>query len=333
MGNDSFKALWVESTGEKQFSQQIIDRPINSLPDHPLRVAVQYSSLNYKDALSAFGVPGVTREYPHTPGIDVAGTVIEDRSGKFKVGEEVIVCGYDLGMNTSGGLSQRIHVPSEWAVALPGNLSLRDSMVIGTAGFTAALCVQKLLRMGAKPEDGEVLVTGATGGVGTFSIAILSKLGFSIAALTGKTDQEQTLKSLGASQIVARETLSAPNPRPMAKPIWAHAVDCVGGDILSNLIKAIRYGGSVAACGLASSPNITATVLPFILRGVNLLGVDCVELPLAQKAANWQCLASEFKLDRLAEMAEEITLAQTPAYLGRFLNGQVFGRYVVNVNR
>lgn len=328
----SYKALWVESAGPKKFSQSIIERPIDSLPNYPLHVAVKYSSLNYKDALSAFGLPGVTREYPHTPGIDAAGTVIEDSSGRFQAGDEVVVSGYDLGMNTSGGLSQRIHVPVEWAVPLPAGLSLRDTMVIGTAGFTAALCVQKLLHMGAKPEDGQVLVTGATGGVGTFSIAILAKLGFSVAALTGKADQAEYLQALGASQIVERETLSEATTRPLAKPQWAHAVDCVGGDILANVVKSLHYGGSVAACGLAASPNFSASVLPFILRGVNLLGVDCVELPLAKKEENWQRLAGEFKLDNLAGMAEEISLVQTVEYLGKFLQGRAVGRYVVNVD-
>jgi len=332
MAEGSFKALWVEATGEKQFKQEIITRTIDSLPEHPLHVAVQYSSLNYKDALSTFGLPGVTREYPHTPGIDAAGTVIADASGRFQAGDEVIVSGYDLGMNTSGGLSQRIHVPSEWAVALPSGLTLRDTMTIGTAGFTAALCVQKLLHMGAKPEDGEVLVTGATGGVGTFSVALLSKLGFSVVALTGKADQEARLKTLGAKSIIARETLSAASNRPLAKPQWAHAIDCVGGEILANVLKSLHYSGSVAACGLAGSPNFTGSVLPFILRDVNLLGVDCVEQPLAKKAANWQRLATDFKLDNLTEMAEEITLEQAPEYLKRFLAGEVLGRYLVNVN-
>ena len=331
MSDGSFNALWVEKSGEKQFSQQIIQRSVSSLPDHPLQVAVHYSSLNYKDALSTFGKPGVTREYPHTPGIDAAGIVIADHSGRFNPGEKVIVSGYDLGMNTSGGLAERIHVPSEWALALPDGLSLRDSMIIGTAGFTAALCVQKLLHMGARPKDGEVLVTGATGGVGSFSIAILSKLGFKVAALTGKADQAERLKALGAQHIVDRETLAQENPKPLAKPQWAHAIDCVGGNILSNLIKSIHYSGSIAACGLAASPNLNLTVLPFILRDVNLLGVDCVEQPLANKAANWQRLATDFKLANLADMAEEIALDQVVSYLDKFLHGQVLGRYVVNI--
>lgn len=329
--SSTFRALWVEQTGDKTFSQTVVDREVSTLPAHPLQVAVKYSSLNYKDALSAFGRPGVTKDYPHTPGIDVAGEVIEDSSGKFKSGDEVIVSGYDLGMNTSGGLSERIHVPSEWGIALPDGLSLRDTMVIGTAGFTAALCVQKLLHAGAKPEDGEVVVSGATGGVGTFSIAILSKLGFSVAAVTGKPDQAEQLQALGASTIVPRDTISEENKRPVGKPQWAHGVDCVGGNVLSNIVKSLQYGGSVAACGLAGSPAIDLTVLPFILRNVNLLGVDCVELPLAAKEANWQKLDTDFKLAQLDSMAEEISLEQCPEYLGRFFKGEVKGRYVVKI--
>lgn len=329
--SDVFKALWVEKKDDNSFSQSVIERKVDSLPDHPLQVQVHYSSLNFKDALSAFGKPGVTRDYPHTPGIDVGGTVIEDKSGRFQAGDEVIVSGYDLGMNTSGGLAERIHVPSDWAVALPTGLSLRETMIIGTAGFTAALCVQKLLRMGAEPDQGPVLVSGASGGVGSFSIAILAKLGFTVTALSGKPDFKAHLQSLGAADVIDRTALSEDNPKPLAKPTWAHAVDCVGGAVLSNILKSLQYGGSVAACGLALSPAFNTTVLPFILRNVNLLGVDCVELPLAQKQANWERVASEFKLDNLDNMAEEIRLEQTPEYLQRFLAGEVRGRYLVNL--
>ncbi len=331
MSGSTFKALWVEKKGDKEFTQSIIERDIATLPDHPLTVEVLYSSLNYKDALSAFGLPGVTREYPHTPGIDVAGKVIDDKTGRFQAGDELVICGYDLGMNTSGGLAQQVNVPCEWAVPLPEGLSLRDTMVIGTAGFTAALCVQKILRMGAKPEDGSVIVTGATGGVGSFSIAILNLLGFKVTAVTGKADQQQRLIELGASEVIDRSTVSEASSRPMAKPQWAHGIDCAGGEVLNNVIKSLHYGGSVAACGLAASTNFAASVLPFILRGVNLLGVDCVELPLTDKQANWERLASDFKLPSLDSMAEEISLEQTPEYLGKFLQGQVLGRYIVNL--
>ncbi|GAB1265318.1 YhdH/YhfP family quinone oxidoreductase [Aurantivibrio infirmus] len=331
MSDVSFKALRVESTEDGKFTQKIVDRQISELPENDLLVAVQYSSLNFKDALSAAGKPGVTRNYPHTPGIDAAGVVIEDKSGTFKAGDEVIVSGYDLGMNTSGGFAQRIRVPAEWAIALPAGLSLKETMCIGTAGFTAALCVGKLLRMGAKPEDGTVIVTGATGGVGSFSVSILSKLGFEVAALTGKPESSDLLKALGAKQIVARAELEEASKKPMLAPQWAHAVDCVGGEILSNILKTLQYGGSAAICGLTASVNFSATVLPFILRNINLLGVDCVELPLAKKRDNWQALATDFKLADIEGMAEEITLEQAPDYLARVLNGQAVGRYVVKL--
>lgn len=331
MSTHEFKALWVKSTGNKQFSQTIATRTLDSLPDHELLVDVHYSSLNYKDALSATGNPGVTREYPHTPGIDAAGVVLEDKSGRFKAGDKVIVSGYDLGMNTPGGLSQQIRVPAGWAIPLPSGLSLEETMIIGTAGFTAALCVSKLLHMGAKPEDGKVLVSGATGGVGSFSVALLNHLGFDVSALTGKLEQNDWLVSLGASQVLDRNTLSEPSKRPVAKPQWAHAVDCVGGEILNNIIKSLAYGGSVSICGMTNAPGFNASVFPFILRGVNLLGVDCVELPLERKAENWERLGSDFKFPGLEKMATPITLEQVPEYLTRILNGHAVGRYLVDL--
>ncbi|MEX1031938.1 MAG: YhdH/YhfP family quinone oxidoreductase [Cellvibrionaceae bacterium] len=331
MAHDGFKVLWVEATANNQYEQRIVERSIDQLPDHEVLVDVHYSSLNYKDALSATGNPGVTREYPHQPGIDAAGVVLDDKSGRFAKGDQVIVSGYDLGMNTPGGLGQRIRVPTDWIVALPQGLSLKESMIIGTAGFTAALCVGKLLHMGATTEDGSVIVSGATGGVGSFSVALLSHLGFSVAALTGKVEQSEWLVELGAQQVVERNTLTEPNKRPLAKPQWAHGIDCVGGEILANIIKSLAYGGSVAACGMTASPNFQGSVFPFILRGVNLLGVDCVELPLTRKEANWQLLASAFKLSNLERMAETITLEQVPDYLARIINGHAVGRYVVDL--
>lgn len=332
MSDDRFKAVWIESTANNQFDQRIVERSIDDLPEHELLVDVRYSSLNYKDALSASGNPGVTRAYPHQPGIDAAGIVIEDKSGRFSAGDEVIVSGYDLGMNTAGGLGQRIRVPADWAVSLPQGLSLKEAMTIGTAGFTAALCVSKLLHMGAAAEDGPVVVSGATGGVGSFSVALLSHLGFQVTALTGKLEQNEWLSSLGAQQVLDRNALAEPNKRPLGKPQWAHGVDCVGGEILNNIIKSLQYGGSVAACGMTASPNFQASVFPFILRGVNLLGVDCVELPLGRKEENWQLLATTFKLPTLADMAETIGFNQVPEYLTRILNGHAVGRYVVDLH-
>lgn len=331
MKDEVFKALWVEATANNQFQQAIVERQLDQLPNNDLLVEVHYSSLNFKDALSAFGKPGVTKNYPHQPGIDAAGIVIRDRSGRFATGDQVIVSGYDLGMNSAGGLGQRISVPADWVIKLPEGLSLMESMIIGTAGFTAALCVDKILHMGARPDDGAVLVSGATGGVGSFSVALLRHLGFRVAALTGKLEHGEWLSKLGAHQVVERGALAEAMDRPLAKPQWAHAIDCVGGEVLNNIIKSLHYGGSVAACGMTAGNSFNASVFPFILRGINLLGVDSVELPLERKQENWQKLATSLKLPALMEMAEVIPLVRAPDYLARLLNGHAVGRYVVNL--
>ncbi|NIB43884.1 YhdH/YhfP family quinone oxidoreductase [Pseudomaricurvus alkylphenolicus] len=329
--SEMFKALWVTESGEDSFEQSIVERSLSDLPDHPLLIKVAYSSLNYKDALSAHGNRGVTRQYPHTPGIDAAGTVISDTSGRFQEGDKVIVTGYDLGMNTAGGLGEYIRIPSEWAIHCPQGLSLREAMIYGTAGLTAALCINKLRTAGAKPDDGDVAVTGATGGVGSMALAMLSKLGFNVAAVTGKLEASESLSKQGASKVIDRGSLDELAAKPMAKPQWAHAVDCLGGDYLFSLVKALQYGGSVAACGLAAASNFKANVFPFILRNVNLLGVDSVELPLAVKQQVWEQLADELKLPQLGSMAQEISLEQVPQYLDQIFNGHALGRYLVKV--
>ncbi|WP_461482210.1 oxidoreductase [Porticoccus sp.] len=330
MSEAQYQALWVTKTDAGIFEQVIADRPLAALPEGDLLVRVQYSSLNYKDMISATGRPGVTRNYPHQPGIDAAGIVQESTDAGFQPGDPVIVSGYDLGMNTAGGLGQYIRVPAGWAVAMPTGLTAREAMIYGTAGFTAALCIEKLLQMGAQPGAGDVAVTGATGGVGTFAIALLAKLGFSVAAVTGKLESASHLHNLGAHQIVDRSLL-LDQKRPLEKSRFAHGVDSLGGDYLANLLKLIDYGGSVAACGLASSFDLHTTVLPFILRNVNLLGVDSVEQPLVRKVANWQKLGSVWKLEHLDDMAEEIALEQVPDCLDRMARGQVVGRYLVNL--
>lgn len=328
---NTYRALWVEKVADNSYTQRIAELSEQDLPENELLVEVHYSSLNYKDALSAQGHPGVTKNYPHTPGVDAAGIVLEDKSGQFKPGDSVIVCCYDLGMNTAGGLSQRIRVPARWAVSLPANLSLKQTMQIGTAGFTAAACVDKLRRVGgAKAEDGEVIVTGATGGVGSFSVALLHHLGFDVVAVTGKLQESERLVKLGAKQVLDRAVLLELSPRALAKAQWAHGIDCVGGDYIFNMIKSIRYGGSVAACGMAAGGEFSANVFPFILRGVNLLGVDCAEMPIVPRQALWNMLGGELKLDNLDTMAEEITLDQVSDYLSRMYNGQAVGRYLVN---
>ena len=326
-----FKAFWVEKD-EQGVRHEVVTRRTDELPEGEILVEVLYSSVNYKDAMSATGVPGVTREYPHQPGIDAAGIIRESTDPNLPLGEEVIVIGFDLGMNTPGGFGQFIRVPSDWVVPLPAGLSLRESMILGTAGLTAALCMEKLEWMNAQPQDGPVLVTGATGGVGSVAVSLLASLGFEVVAMTGKEAQHDYLKALGASEIVSREALGEMSARPMLKPAFAHAIDTVGGDILTNVVKSLQPQGSVAICGLVASANFDVSVLPFILRGVNVLGVDSVELPLEDKARNWQRLAEEWRLPTLEQMTLEIGLEEISETVDSLMSGSVVGRTLVKLN-
>ncbi len=326
-----YKAYEVVEVVKKKFKGAVVKKNVDELPPGEILVDVQYSSLNYKDALSANGNKGVTRHYPHVPGIDAVGTVIETESPDFSEGQTVLITGYDLGMNTSGGFSQRIRVPVSWAARLPVGMDPATSMRLGTAGLTAGLCVDALLKNGLEIDQGEVLVTGSTGGVGIIAVGILAKLGFKVTASTGKPEMKNLLKTMGATEIVGRDEFSDPSTRPLLTERWAAAVDVVGGDTLFNVIKGLRYGGSVAACGLVQSPVFQASVLPFILRGVNLLGVDSVELPLMQKERIWNKLASEWKLEALDQVCTEIGFDQLEASLATVLSGAAVGRYVLNL--
>ena len=327
----TYKAFEVREETEKNFVGTIVEKSALELAEGSVSIEVCYSSVNYKDALSASGSKAVTREYPHVPGIDAAGTVLASTDSNFAVGDEVVVTGYDLGMNTAGGFGQQVTVPGGWVTKLPVGLSFRDSMVLGTAGLTAGLCVNKLLLNGITPEAGKVLVTGATGGVGIIACALLVKLGFEVVASTGKLAETAKLTALGVSEVISREAFSEENPRPMLKESYAAAVDVAGGTTLVNVIKSLSYGGSVAACGLVDSPALSATVLPFILRGVNLLGVDSVELPLAQKQQVWNLFANEWALTDIDSLAETIVLAELPAVLAKVLAGGAIGRYVLDL--
>lgn len=329
----TFKAFEVSEVAEKQFQGTVVDKSTADLPAGDVLIEVHYSSLNFKDALSASGNKGVTRNYPHTPGIDAAGVITESSDDQLAVGTEVIVVGYDLGMNTAGGFGQFIRVPAQWVIPLPEGLSLRESMVLGTAGFTAALCLEKLFLNGLKDQEGEVLVTGATGGVGIVAVALLSQLGYRVVASTGKPSSHERLRQLGASDIIDRSELSESNSKPMVVERWAGAVDVVGGDTLFNVIKSLRYGASVAACGLVQSPIFSASVFPFILRGVNLLGVDSVELPLAHKKSVWEKLATEWKLKSLDSLGTEIGMDDLQECLQQVLAGKAEGRWVLNLKR
>lgn len=326
-----FRAIRVEKT-DTGFSRRVAERDSADLPAGDVLIDVRYSSLNYKDALSATGNPGVTRNFPHTPGIDAAGVVAESSVDSFAAGDEVIVIGYDLGMNTDGGFGQRIRVPATWIVACPGGLSLHDAMLFGTAGFTAALCVDKLERAGMTPAAGPVLVTGASGGVGSVAVMLLAQLGYEVAAVTGKPEQHDFLREIGASTLLSRDEAREGANRPLLKERWGGVVDTVGGTMLVNALKGLRYGCSLAACGLVESAELPATVLPFILRGVNLLGVDSVELPLAAKADVWGKLAGSWRLDGLERLETRLTLDTLSDAIDRILAGNMVGRGVVDLN-
>jgi alcohol dehydrogenase len=326
----AFKALLV-SEENGAFVPWVVERALDDLPDGEVLIRVRYSSLNYKDALSASGNRGVTKSYPHTPGIDAAGVVEQSSVGEFAPGDEVIVTGYDLGMNTAGGFGQYIRVPAAWVIKRPKGLSLREAMLLGTAGLTAALCVDKLEQAGLTPAAGPVLVTGATGGVGSIAVALLARLGYNVAASTGKAGQGEFLRQLGAQQIVPREELQEGSDKVMLKERWAGAVDTVGGDILFNVVKSLRYGASAACCGLTAGMGFKGSVAPFILRGVNLLGVDSVELPLVVKASMWDKLSLQWKLTNLESLAEEVSLEQLPRAIEQILGGKLVGRVLVNL--
>ncbi len=327
----TFRALVVEKSAEGQFSRRVMERTVDVLPPGDVLIDVHYSSLNYKDGLSATGNPGVSRNFPHTPGIDAAGTVLESAVPQFKIGDEVIVIGFDLGMNTPGGFGQRIRVPAGWIVPRPAALSLAASMILGTAGFTAALAVDKLEASGMRPSGGPVLVTGATGGVGSVAVMLLARLGYEVVAVTGKSAEHAYLKAIGASEILGRDALREGANRPLLKERWGGAVDTVGGDMLFNAVKSLRYGCSLAACGLVASAEIPATVLPFILRHVNLLGIDSVQLPLPEKTRIWNKLAGPWRLDDLDSLKVDFSLQTISSGIDRILAGGMVGRGVLDL--
>jgi acrylyl-CoA reductase (NADPH) len=328
----TFRALQANEDANGRFETRIIERDTSELPAGEVLIRVSYSSLNYKDALSASGNRGVTRNFPHTPGIDAAGTVVESSVSEFSEGDEVITTGYDLGMNTAGGFGQFIRVPAAWVIKRPAGLSLREAMALGTAGLTAALCVDKLEQAGLEPVDAPVLVTGATGGVGSIAVALLSRLGYNVTAVTGKADQADFLTKLGAKQVIERGALQAGTEKPLLKEQWAGAIDTVGGDILFNVVKSLQRGASVSCCGLTAGTGFQASVLPFILRGVNLLGVDSVEIPLVVKASMWDKLSLQWKLSNLEDLVQEISLEQLPMAIERILAGQQTGRMLVRLD-
>lgn len=328
---NSFKAMVVSEAENKQYRRDIVRRQITDLPEGDVLVKVHYSSLNYKDALSASGNKGVTRKYPHTPGIDAAGVVAQSTDPAFQVGDEVIVTSYDLGMNTAGGFGQYIRVPAGWVVPLPEGLTLRQAMCYGTAGFTAALSILQLVNHGVLPEHGEILVSGATGGVGGIAVSILAKQGYTVAAVNGTTDQSDYLKSIGAHRIISIEDSTDTSGRPMLAANWAGGIDAVGGDILATTIKSMKANGVVTTCGNVASPDLPINVYPFILRGVTLVGIDSQNCPMAVRQAAWKKLSGEWQITQMETVVEEITLDELDRRIDKMLSRGSKGRAIVNM--
>ena len=301
------------------------------LPEGEVTVAVEYSTLNYKDGMVLSGIGRLVRTYPHVPGIDFAGTVTQSADGRFKPGDKVVLTGWRVGEMHWGGYAERARVKADWLVPLPGGLTTRQAMAVGTAGFTAMLAVIALERHGLKPGAGEVLVTGASGGVGSTAVALLAKLGHQVVASTGRLAEGDYLKSLGAGELIDRATLSEKPARPLDRERWAGAVDAVGGNTLATVLTQLKYMGSVASCGLAGGSDLPATVIPFLLRGVNLLGIDSVMCPMGPRLEAWQRLARDLPLDKLESIIEEVPLAGLPALASKILAGGIRGRTVVKV--
>ncbi len=325
-----FRAL-VSSEIDKKFISEVKTRKIEDLPEGKVLIKVNFSSLNYKDALSASGNKGVSRNFPHTPGIDAAGIVEFSEVDRYKKGDEVIVTGYDLGMNTSGGFSQFIRVPEEWVVLKPAEISLSESMALGTAGLTAGLCVRKLLNHGIKPEMGKVFVTGATGGVGIVAMMLLSKLGFEVTAITGKMDSKELLMEYGASEVASRQDFDQKLLSPLQKSIFVGGVDAVGGDVLSNLLCSTSQRAAIACCGMVNGTDLNTSVFPFILRGVTLYGVDSAETELSIKEEVWKNFSNDWKLNELENNIKEIGLSDLPKEIDTILKGQQIGRIRVKI--
>jgi len=330
VSSKSYIGFVVRETGEKIFESGLEELSIDNLPPGDVLVRVLYSSLNYKDMLSASGNRGVTKKYPHTPGIDAAGIVEHSDTADFNPGDEVIVTSYDLGMNTSGGLGGYIRVPASWVVKKPKGLSLRESMIFGTAGFTAALSVLRLTDFGLD-DKAEVLVTGSTGGVGSIAVSILSHCGYSVTALNGLKDEKEYLKSIGAHEVIEPKEFIDDSGRPLLKERWNACVDSLGGNVLTSAIRSIRANGAVTCCGNALSHDIALTVYPFILRGVSLFGIDSQNCPMPRRTRAWEMLSGEWKFPWLETLASEISLNDVGDEIAKIRTGQNRGRIIVNL--
>jgi acrylyl-CoA reductase (NADPH) len=321
------KAYVVNKLENKKFESSVQDIDIPTIEENEVLIKVSYSSINYKDALSSTGNPGVTRVFPHVTGIDVAGKIEESNSDEFKVGDFVLVTGYDLGMNTNGGHAEFVKVPASWVIKTPAGISDKEIMIYGTAGLTAALSINELLNNGIV--SGEVLVTGATGGVGSIAVSILNKLGFNVTAISGKAEKISFLKTIGANNVILRDEFNQQSTKPMMSEIYDGIVDTVGGNVLANALKYVKYDGVATCCGLTSSHELNTNVFPFILRGVRLIGIDSVECTRQKKIDAWEKIANDFKIDTLDTLTTEISLEEIKEVYSKLLKGNAVGRYLV----
>lgn len=317
---------------EKVFTREIEEKDVAALPDHDVLIRVHYAGLNYKDALSAHGHRGITREFPHTPGVDASGVVVEDRSGSFRPGDEVLCTSYDFGMNSSGAFQEYVRVPASWVVPLPKGLSLHESMVLGTAAFTAALALHKMEMSGQHPAMGEVVVTGASGGVGSMAIALLARAGYSAVAATGSAHLHNYLHALGAKRCIDRSEVDDSSGKPILRSRWAGAIDNVGGNTLVTLLKACGKEGCVASIGLVDRADFSMTIYPFILNGVNLLGIDSADTPMALRSELWRKLANEWKLQWPQEATTLVALEEIPQHMEAMIKGKTQGRIVAKLH-
>jgi putative YhdH/YhfP family quinone oxidoreductase len=328
---ETFRCYFVTRNAAGQVAAEIMRRPIEELPAGDVVVRVAYSSLNYKDALAVTGHPGVNKFFPHVPGVDAAGVVAASDVPEFVAGDPVIVTGFDMGANRWGGYAEYIRVPREWIVPLPAGLSLRESMMLGTAGFTAGLCVDALQKHQVSPDRGEVVVTGASGGVGSMAVSILATLNYQVVAVSGKPSAQEFLRGLGAGRILAREQVDDPSGRPLLSARWAGGVDTVGGNILSTILRSTRHSGCVTACGLAASNALPITVFPFILRAITLSGIDAAWCAISLRHEIWRRLAAQWKPSQLEAMAHFIDLTELPKCVDDILAGRIMGRVAVKI--
>jgi putative YhdH/YhfP family quinone oxidoreductase len=327
----TFRALIVDKT-EEEFTIGIKPLALQDLQNGEVTIRVAYSSVNYKDGLASIPNGRIVKNYPFIPGIDLSGTVVSSLTPRFREGDQVLATSYGLGVSHYGGFSEYARVPAEWVLPLPQGLTMKEAMTFGTAGFTAALSIQRLEENGLSPQKGPVLVTGATGGVGSMAVSMLAKSGYHVVASTGKSSEHEFLLQLGAKEIIDRSELLSENIPMLTKPLWAAAIDPVGGKTLAFILSAIEYGGSVAVSGLTGGTEVPATVFPFILRGINLLGIDSVNCPMDIRQALWQRMSNDLKPDNLTEaIVHEVTLDELTPILSAILRGERTGRTVVRL--